>query len=125
MLFLVLAAGLLTATGCGGSLVPVAGTVTINGQPAGDLQVSFDPNDPATGTTGMGFTKPDGSYELHYPGNRKGAPAGEYTVRISVVEFDNPEDARPELPVRYNEQSELQATVESGKSQYDFPLTVP
>ena len=125
VLVLLLAAVMMLAVGCGGGLVPVAGKVTINGQPAGNLQVTFEPKNPDAGTTGTGFTKPDGTYVLHYPGNKTGAPAGEYVVRITATETDAPAAKPLRIPAKYNTNSELQAKVEAGKSQFDFQLTVP
>lgn len=118
-----LAAGLLIVAGCGVSLVPVSGKVTLNGEPVANLQVLFEPQDSSRGAAGMGFTKADGSFELHYPGSQKGAPAGDYIVRITPTETDDPEAPTVEIPARYNTQSELKATVEAGKT-YDFPLIV-
>jgi hypothetical protein len=117
----ILALSVFFVTGCGVSLVPVSGTVTLNGEPAANLQVTFEPLDSSLGAAGMGFTKADGKYELHYPGSQKGAPAGDYVVRITPMETDDPEAPTVEIPARYNTQSELKVTVEAGKT-YDFPL---
>lgn len=116
-----LVAGLLVVAGCGVSLVPVSGKVTLNGEPAAKLQVLFEPKDPSRGAAGMGFTKADGSYEIHYPGSQIGAPTGDYIVRITPSESDDPEAPVVDIPARYNTQSELNVTVEAGKT-YDFQL---
>ena len=125
VLLLLIAGLMLTAVGCGNDLVPVTGTITINGQPTGNLQVDFEPKDPSKGTTGTGYTKPDGTYELHYPGYKVGAPAGEYIVKITAAETNDPETQVPPIPAKYNTNSELEATVASGASEFDFQLTVP
>jgi hypothetical protein len=113
----------LLVTGCGKGLNEVTGKVTLDGRTVPGLEVRFEPKDPSIGTTAMGYTQADGTYKLHYPGDKTGAPAGEYTVSISGSdgEVDGP-------PVRvapqYNSQSKLTATVESGKENtFNFEVT--
>lgn len=113
------------AVGCDSGMIPVHGTVTVNGQPAAGLQVTFAPTDPQTGTSATGFTQTDGTYTLHYPGEKVGAPAGEYVVEIAAAETDMPAGKRLSIPAKYNAQSELRATVAPGQPQHDFQLTVP
>ncbi len=121
---LCLLAALLFATGCGQKLVPVTGKVTVNGQPVGNLQVSFEHTGDGQGV-GLGFTKADGTYQVHYPGSKVGAPPGDYVVRITPSETDDPASAAPAIPAKYNTASELSATVDSGKTNFDFDLTIP
>ncbi|MDR3637056.1 MAG: carboxypeptidase regulatory-like domain-containing protein [Isosphaeraceae bacterium] len=79
---------LLGMIGCGGdpdgtaSLVPVKGTVTLNGQPLAGAKVSFIP-DPGnkTGTAGGDTTGPEGSYMARYR-NRFGLAPGKYKVTV-------------------------------------------
>jgi hypothetical protein len=115
------ALGLLVA-GCdsGPEMGQVSGTVTLDGQPVRGLEVSFEPVDPSLGTTAIGYTQEDGSYALHYPGEREGAPVGEYIVRISGGDDD---DGPPiSIPSRYNRDTELRETIEAGDNPIDFPL---
>lgn len=120
-----LALGTVSAVGCDSGMVPVRGTVTLNGQPAAGLQVVFSPKDPTTATAAIGFTQTDGAYALHYPGEKIGVPAGQYVVRITTAETDGPRAQRLKIPAKYNTQSELTATVTPGQTQHDFQLTVP
>lgn len=121
-----IALGLLTAvlvTGCGGGLNEVTGTVTLDGRPVAGLEVRFEPKDPSIGTTAIGYTQADGTYKLHYPGDKTGAPAGDYTVSITGGD-EPPEGGKPVRVARkYNSDSELTATVKSGQNTIDFAVT--
>jgi hypothetical protein len=107
--------------GCSNGLNEVTGKVTLDGQPVRGLQVQFVPNDPSMGTTAIGYTQADGTYKLHYPGSKTGAPPGEYTVRITGGEGGEPGQQRRVAP-RYNSQSKLTATVKPGPNTFDFEV---
>jgi hypothetical protein len=111
--------------GCGGGpeMGEVTGTVTLDGNPTANLEVTFDPRDPGQGTTALGYTKADGTYELHYPGDKTGVPVGQYTVSIVGAEVDEEAGEPISIPERYNTQTELTATVEAGSNTIDFDLT--
>jgi hypothetical protein len=111
--------------GCGGGpeMGEVTGTVTLDGKPAANLEVSFNPKDSRQGTTALGYTKADGTYELRYPGDKTGAPVGQYTVSIVGAEVDEEAGAPISIPERYNTETELTATVEAGSNTIDFKLT--
>lgn len=109
-------------TGCSGGLSEVTGKVTLDGRPVRGLEVRFDPKDPSIGTTAMGFTQADGTYKLHYPGDKTGAPAGEYTVHITGGETDG-EGPPARVAAKYNSASELTATVKSGHNEINFDVT--
>lgn len=78
-----LAVLVLSATAaCGPSgpvVVPVSGTVTHNGEPIGGMWITFTP---AHGRPSMGVSKPDGSFELTYSREQKGALVGAHTVSV-------------------------------------------
>jgi hypothetical protein len=86
--------------GCGSAesrykLVPVSGTVTINGKPMGNAQVNFAPmegNEP--NTPGVDKTGPSGNYKLMFKG-RSGVAPGKYKITITppdpAAEGDVPE----------------------------------
>lgn len=101
----------------------VKGKVTLDGWPVKGLEVNFQPNDPALGTTATGYTQADGTYRLHYPGDKEGAPAGEYTVSIAGGEADEETGVKVSIPAKYNSQSELTRTVVAGENTIDFELT--
>lgn len=74
--------------GCGSEVkgpdvVPLSGTVKVDGQPVAGARISFIPSDPKTNAV-SGLTKEDGQYEVYY-GSRSGAPAGDYKVAISYL----------------------------------------
>lgn len=83
---------ILAISGCSGSgdsIVPVSGTITVNGKPAANLLVQFNPvprgmNGPAS----RGFTDEAGHYTLQTTVGRfkKGAWIGEHRVTIFGAE---------------------------------------
>jgi hypothetical protein len=119
---ILLGLGLLAFTGCGGDSVQlgeVKGTVTVDGQPVEGLEVRFNPEE---GGTSLGYTQADGSYELSFPGGAKGAVVGRHTVSVMAAETDDG-SAKVEIPVRYNEESELTFEVKSGENTYNIEIT--
>jgi len=127
--------------GCGGGsgetapppLGLVKGKVTINGQPAPGLVVTFQPQGKA-GALSQGTTSASGEYELMYTGNTpspKGAAVGEHVVQIFAVATDAPDEqgniaAAVMIPERYNTASELKASVAAGENpSKDFDLQLP
>ncbi|SFJ05744.1 carboxypeptidase regulatory-like domain-containing protein [Planctomicrobium piriforme] len=117
--------------GCGEpgvELVPVTGSVTLNGLPLSDAVITFFPEN---GETSQGRTREDGSYELTYLGHAQGAVPGRHTVFISTfVEADPDADdplkqsGREELvPEKYNSATMLHVEViHSQKEPIDFVL---
>lgn len=74
--------------GCGGAggpaTYPVTGKITIKGQPAKDILLTFSPVDPQ-GEPAIGLVSADGSYTLKTGINAKpGARAGKYKVVIAA-----------------------------------------
>ncbi|WP_144972051.1 carboxypeptidase-like regulatory domain-containing protein [Bremerella volcania] len=117
---------LMSLVGCQGGNEGVTGTVSLDGKPLPKAEVVFTPTEggrPATATTDA-----SGKYDLLYTINQKGAPAGEYVVRIRTATTTTGEDGRdiqsPELvPAKYNQQSELVVEVKEGAAnQFDFDL---
>jgi len=125
------AAVMLLAAGCsdtGLERVVVSGRVTLNGQPVSNGEIRFRP---IKGTHGpvSGSSIVEGAYTAAGLG---GVPVGAYRVVIHgyrVVETagsSSAEEGRFEqyLPAKYNQQSELEVTLESGrrKQTLDFLL---
>jgi hypothetical protein len=131
-------------TGCGGGgpdqpkLVPVSGTVKLDGQPAAGVAVMFFPTGATRGTTYYANTDPSGQYELLAADGQKGAPVGEYKVTCSKYVMpdgspftsdgtESPEmaGAKELFPPRYSDQSgtELKATVPDSGGKFDFEVT--
>jgi hypothetical protein len=77
------------AAGCGGGrkIVPVSGVVTVDGEPAKNVVVSFQPlqekagDNPGRGSSA--YTDENGRYTLIYDGEKPGALTGKHRVRIS------------------------------------------
>lgn len=59
----------------------VSGTVTIQGKPAPDVVVEFNPMEGGRGSSGT--TDGNGEYELIYSSSRMGAQVGKHNVTIS------------------------------------------
>ncbi|MBR9801107.1 hypothetical protein GYB59_05150 [bacterium] len=139
-----LAVGLISLSGCGGSqapdpdLVPVSGTVTLNGKPAAEVTVAFNPSgtsENATRQPSFAVTDFEGKYALKHRNGEEGAEPGEYMVTFSKYEMPDgsppPAGSEPEavgakqaLPERYlsiGEDAET-ATVESSATVVDFSL---
>ncbi len=115
--------------GCGSSgpeLGTVSGIVTLDGKPLQGATVQFTPG---LGRVSRGRTRADGTYELRYVGNEKGALLGEHKVMItSRWEEEDPVTGRftehPErLPPKYHVKSDLKQTVEAGHNKFDFATT--
>lgn len=127
-----------TVLGCGGGgdnfkpeLGAVKGTVTINGKPAPDLIVSFEPQAKGgkggsiVGVTSTGKTDAQGNYELQYQGTggkvEKGAAVGQHIVRIEGGGGVGPAGgaeavAVTNVPAKYNKESTLKADVVAGEN---------
>src|SRR5207249_4878392 len=122
------------AAGCGTAggekLVPVAGKVTIDGQPLKTGSVTFKP-DASRGNKSQhhptSAIDEEGHYELSVPPEKKGAPPGWY--QIVVTAYDNPRPGRLKslIDVKYQDEKttplkiEVIANPEPGR--YDLKLT--
>ena len=104
----------------------VTGKVTLGGNPVSGAKVFFTPVD--GGRTSEAVTQDDGSYELIYLRDIKGAKIGEHQVRITT--FEQPEvlddgtqaEGRPEaMPPEFSQGTELR-TVEAGEQVIDFEI---
>lgn len=110
--------------GCsdGLQLVPVTGTVTLDGLPLVGASVVFHPEQ---GRLSAGTTDAEGRYTLRYTDEKVGALPGEHTVQIATAADDDEDSSAPrreKLPARYNLTSELRATVSADSPQHDFAL---
>ncbi len=121
---LLLAAGLLVATGCGGSgpkTYAVTGTVTYEGQPLESGSIAFAPTNP------------------EMPGYQAEITAGKYTIALPAVDmavkvyanrpsgpYDKVMGGTPTeqyLHTNYNDNTKLKATITAGGTNvHDFKL---
>ncbi len=131
--------------GCGGSgleLGDVTGVVQLDGQPLPNAVVTFSPE--GGGPSGVGKTNADGEYQLLTAGEL-GAVPGQHIVSIICVpepapvqevrsddpsyQYGRPTSSAnaapqgiPEIPARYNSQTQLREEVESGSNEINFDL---
>jgi len=130
------AAVVLGIGGCGGdNVAPVSGRVTLDGEPAANVRVTFQPLGSADnqnpGPGSYAVTDDDGHYVLSVVGTkRSGAIIGKHRVSIQSShgpneEFPNapPKPAKP-IPKGYNKESTLEFDVpKGGTTAADFALT--
>lgn len=115
---------LVSATGCdsGPKMGTVTGTVTLDGEPAAHLEVSFNPKTAGTGTTALGYTDSNGAYNLSYPGGKTGAPVGDYSVSIVGAELSDEGNPPVAIPACYNTETTLSFSVAPGENTANFDL---
>ena len=131
---------LLAVGGCGDGgrkLVPVSGTVKVNGQPTANLVVSFQPlggeseENPGRGSSAV--TGADGRYTLIYDGEKPGALTGKHRVRIfpqvsgggrgEAEAAAGPAKPSAYIPPEWNEYSKVDFEVPAkGTDQADFDI---
>lgn len=129
---LLVAGMLLPACGCGrrDGRMPIKGAVTLDGEPVASGVVSFLPATAAKGSTVAGAIVSRGRYELP---PSKGLQPGDYRVEIRVPKptgrvttdpatGESAPETQEAAPARYNERSELKATVGPGMGDLDFRL---
>lgn len=124
-------------------LIPVSGTIKLDGQPVEDAVVFFEAPD-----RGFSFATTDsnGYYNLKFNSEINGIVAGPKTVRISTTastgEIGNPEEGDGEgdeeegdegepikglknqelFPAQYNKDSQLQVEVTDDTNEFNFDL---
>jgi hypothetical protein len=126
--------GLACGGGCAGEasgLVPVEGTVTLDGHPLPRVQVMFDQPElsPNENKPYAGKTDDEGRYSLRsLMDNRAGAPPGHYRVSLTTAVAEPPyrEDAPlpPErVPYQYRQGKLGYSVPEAGTKEANFNLT--
>lgn len=141
LLTVMLAMTLLPGLGCGDSSGPerasVAGAVTLDGTPVEHGSISFIPNGQTVGPTAGAVIK-KGRYST---AKATGPVLGSYRVEITahrpgkmvdVAGIDNAatgpsaagavQEMEMYIPVHYNKESTLTATIKSGSNKHDFVL---
>lgn len=119
---------ILLLAGCGKSDPPIGavkGTVTLDGQPAADLQVSFVPK--SGGLASTAITDANGKYELTYDGRKKGAVVGSHLVQITSAAGGGAaggDDAVApiDIPASYNTESTITKEVDAGENTIDLEV---
>lgn len=139
MLRLIVAVGFALLVGCGPSgpaMVPVSGTVTLDGTPVEGASVMLAPT--ATGRPAQGTTDAAGKFQLTTDKPGDGAVEGEYEVTVTGVRTTgaavnpdgtsgDPSQYREEwfLPKKYarRDTSGLRQTVAKGMAAIDLKLS--
>jgi len=121
---------LLVVSGCTKSdTVPVTGTITLNGEPAENTEITFNPAGP--GRIATGHTDASGRFKLATAKPDDGAMPGDYIVTLGE-HYDKAPPLPPigqPLPMRFPQQygdpakSSLKAKVEHGaKNDFTFDI---
>lgn len=110
--------------GCGPEfkLGQVSGTVTVDGAPAPNLQVLFEPQD-KNNPSSIGFTQADGKYQLRCSSGEDGAVLGQHIVRVTTIEIDDPAGPPLTIPAKYNSSSQLTHEVKAGTNEINLEIT--
>jgi hypothetical protein len=120
---------ILAALGCGCNrgpvlpeLVPVHGTVTLDGKPLSGASIAFVPIGNTRGTGADGCTDNNGQYEVFDRRGQKGAPVGEY--RVSIVKPGMSGSSHPGLATALDASPihSGKATIPQGGGAVDFLL---
>lgn len=87
------------------TLLPVTGTINVNGKPASGAHVTFHPVDGTSGVTPSGIVNESGQFQLTTYAPEDGAPAGTYRITVSWAELirggSEPEYGREKLPIKF------------------------
>ena len=120
------ALGLLTVlvAGCGGPRSqPVNGTITLDGQPLAEGDITFRPQPVLAGSPGFNTPVKDGKYHLQVPpGANRVEITGTKLVPGKLDPFGNPMRVSV-IPRRYSGETTLEAKVSEGSNTFDFRLT--
>jgi len=108
--------------GCGKTgpeIAPVSGRITLDGKPLEKADILFQPDGSKPPSSGR--TDADGRYQLVYKRGVMGGMLGSNKVQITISPdvVANP----PNIPARYNTESELTKEVKSGQNEFNFDLT--
>ena len=122
ILLIVFGASVMSIAGCGQTgpqVAPVTGRITLDGQPLQNADVLFQPA--GSKPPSAGRADANGHYELAYKRGVMGGTVGSNTVQITISSdvVANP----PNIPARYNTESELSKEVKSGQNEFNFDLT--
>lgn len=125
-LFRLMAATLLLLGCSRGNMGTVEGTVFVNGEPTGGLEIAYK-ND-ADGSMALGATQADGRYELRIGRGERQIAVGSYHVTVTPSEMVTgvpKPDVR--MPSKYlsHEETDLVQTVNPGANTLDLNIDIP
>jgi len=121
----------LAIVGCGPSdWGYVEGVVKLNGEPVGPGTLIFTPNDSGNTTSAIAHFGEDGRYTVMRPGEKPGAPIGEYRIRVEAGgegtfgEENAGSPTQPVIPRQYlGYGANLTANIQPGDNKIDFELS--
>jgi len=141
VLYVGMLCGLFALAGCGSKdeaagFVPVSGNITVNGNPTGNVLLTFVPQGDTKGNGGSGTTDSTGRYEVTTPQGQKGLLPGKYKVVASrrLNPDGSPPDpntppiesnARETLPAKYSDENKTELTLNiaaGDKRSFDFAV---
>jgi len=105
---------LLAASGCGGKLVKLEGTVTLDGQPLEGATVTFNPEG-GGGNSASGLTGSDGVFFLTTRTSGDGVAPGAY--KVTVTKANSSDIAGVGQPTPSDPQSMLKSMKDFGEKQ--------
>ena len=110
--------------GCGEGLplAPVAGVVTLDGQPVKGALLEFIPQQPG-GSTSYGTTDEDGRYRMYFGTSETGAFIGKSLVRITSddrISVGGKTLSGEVFPSKYNASSQQFVEVVKGSNEFNF-----
>lgn len=115
------------AAGCGASMNPVSGKVTLpGGQPVPGGMVVFEGQVGGKTISARGAIGPDGSYTMSTNTPGDGVPAGTYKVSIAPPGSANPDAPAPSpFAAKFSsfDSSGLTFEVKPGKNEFPIPVT--
>jgi hypothetical protein len=117
-LVLALAIALASCGDGGPTLCEVEGTVTLDGQPVKDAELTFIPQNVPTTMISYGHTDDAGHYSLAFTATKTGAIPATHHVRIEVGGKN-----AMKLPKKYHQEGSVTAEVKEGQNVLDLKLT--
>jgi hypothetical protein len=118
---------IISAVGCGASMQPVRGKVTLpDGKPAAGSQVVFESDQQGKKVSARGDVRDDGSYELSTIKPGDGVPPGKYKVQVNpppMVNAEGPYTSPFNAKYSSFQTSGLEFEVKSGQRN-EFPIQV-
>lgn len=119
-----IACSALLVLGCGGpsdapEVAPVSGTLTVKGQPKGDLNVVFYPE--SGGRPATGITAADGTFTLTTLNTGDGAPVGTCKVAVTGGATEAIGETGPPMPGMEGYAEYMKAQAEAIDPKYSDP----
>jgi hypothetical protein len=113
---------LLLASGCSQPLGTIEGSVTIDGEPASGMAVTFKSTD--DNFEGFGMTDEQGRFRIFRGRGKQDFFPGNYKVAIGVMETEGDSTRRKKIPEEVSDinQTTLVKTVQSGRNDISIEL---